>query len=345
MANDRGNTGPGSTDIKAAGEIDLSQVAPVLDIINGLFCVHDAQGQIVYMNQKFKDLIGYSDTQPKGIKTEDLAMEHHQQMLQAGLHKRLEEGEESSWELPIRRLDGKELIVAARTSPLYQKGRLVGEILLYEDITERKQAEAELHKSHQHLRAIFNGTVKALAVTTEKRDQYTAGHQLRVAALASAMAREMSLGDRVVDDLRIAGTLHDIGKLYVPLDILSQPGPLTLIQREYVQIHPEAGYDILKSIPFDRPIAEMIRQHHERLDGSGYPRGLKGGEMLPEAKLLAVADVVEAISSHRPYRASLGMENALQEIQNNAGRLYDETAVKACLKLITENRFEFPSGF
>jgi putative nucleotidyltransferase with HDIG domain len=219
------------------------------------------------------------------------------------------------------------------------RGEIVGAIESVRDITDRKEAEEDLIKSHERLEAIFSGTVSALAVTTEKRDQYTAGHQHRVAALACAIAREMGLPERTIDDIKIAGTLHDIGKLYVPLDILSQTGKLTDIEKLFVKTHPATGYDIIKSIPFEGPIAEIILQHHERFDGSGYPRGLKSGDILLEAKVLSVADVVEAMASHRPYRVALGIDKALEEIQVNSGILYDEQVVKACVSVIRNNKF------
>lgn len=466
------------------GRIDVDQLAAVLDTVNGMFCAYDLDGHIVYVNQKFRHLVGYSDGGLKEMHISDLAIDRHKKRIRERMKARLATGGESSWELPIRAEDGSEFIVIARTSPIHQQNQIVGELLLIEDITERKQAEAELresqrrladtieslpdatmvidrqgrimywnremveltgfpaidmvgkgnyehalpfygirrpilidmiidpqvnieqhymyiHKegnvlftetktipfkgrarilwgraaplfdtkgeivgaiesvrditdrkeaeedlkrSHERLEAIFSGTVSALAVTTEKRDQYTAGHQHRVATLACEIAREMGLTEKVIDDIKIAGTLHDIGKLYVPLDILSQSSRLTDIEQLFVKTHPAAGYDIVKNIPFEGPIAEIILEHHERMDGSGYPRGLKGDEILLEARILSVADVVEAMSSHRPYRPALGVDKALEEIERNAGRLYDRDAVEACVKVIKENRFEFHPG-
>jgi len=469
---------------KNVAEVDVSQLAPVLDSVNGLFCVYDTEGQIVYMNKKFRDLVDYPDDVLKKMNISDLAIDRHKKRIRERMRSRLDEGKERSWELPIRGRNGSVFTVIAKTSPLYQQERLVGGILLVEDITERIKAEAEvresqrrladtieslpdatmvidregkvlywnremvemtgflasdmvghgdyvyalpfygirrpilidmivdprvrfdnqytyvhkegkvlftetktgklkgkerilwgratplfntrgqivgaiesvrditdrkeaeddLKRSHERLEAIFSGTVSALAVTTEKRDQYTAGHQHRVATLACAIAKEMGLSARMIDDIKIAGTLHDIGKLYVPLDILSQTGKLSEIEQLFVKTHPAAGYDIVKSIPFDGPIAEIILEHHERLDGSGYPRGIKGDEILLEAKVLSVADVVEAMASHRPYRPALGIDKALDEIQRNSGHLYDENVVNACVRVIKNNKFEFQNG-
>jgi PAS domain S-box-containing protein len=229
---------------------------------------------------------------------------------------------------------GKPTYIWARAAPMYDlNGSLVGAIESVRDITDRKEAEKDLKHSNERLEAIFGGTVSALAGTTEKRDPYTAGHQQRVATLACAIATEMGMPNRVIDDIKIAATLHDIGKLYIPLDILNKSGPLSDIEQLFVKTHPLAGYDIVKTIPFEGPIAEIILQHHERLDGSGYPFGLVGEQILLEAKILSVADVLEAMSSHRPYRPALGMDKSLQYIQENAGKLFDEKVVNVCVNI------------
>mgnify|MGYP001390437038 CR=1 FL=1 len=239
-------------------------------------------------------------------------------------------------------LKGEDKIMWGRAAPLFNtRGDTVGAIESVRDITGHIKLEEDLVRSHSKLETIFTGTVKALAVMTEKRDQYTAGHQQRVASLAVAIAREMGLPDKTIEDINIAATLHDIGKLYVPLDILSQTGKLTDIEYMFIKTHPAAGFDILKSIPFDAPIAEIIMQHHERMDGSGYPRGLSGDEILIEARIIAVADVVEAMVSHRPYRPAMGIGQALEEIGANAGKLYDATVVEACVGLFHNHRFSF----
>ncbi|NLN87951.1 MAG: PAS domain S-box protein [Syntrophomonadaceae bacterium] len=241
-------------------------------------------------------------------------------------------------------IKGKRRILWGRAAPLFNtSGDIVGAIETVRDITARTEFEADLVQSNARLEAIFSGTVRALAMMTEKRDQYTAGHQQRVARLASAIGRAMGMGEDLVADINIAATLHDIGKLYVPLDILSQTGALTEIEYLFIKTHPAAGYDILKSIPFDAPIADIVLQHHERLDGSGYPQGLKGDEILIQARILAVADVVEAMASHRPYRASLGIEKALEEIKGNSGRLYDTDVVEACVRIFQDGTFSFDS--
>jgi PAS domain S-box-containing protein/putative nucleotidyltransferase with HDIG domain len=190
-------------------------------------------------------------------------------------------------------------------------------------------------------RASLEATIGAIASTVEMRDPYTAGHQLRVARLAVAMARELHLPDEQIEGLYLAGIVHDVGKIDIPAEILSKPGKLSRLQYQLIQAHAQAGYDIVKGVDFPWPIADMVRQHHERLDGSGYPQGLKAEAILPEAKILAVADVVESMMSQRPYRAALGIEAALAEIEQGKGRLYDPAAVEACTVLFRHNGFSF----
>jgi PAS domain S-box-containing protein/putative nucleotidyltransferase with HDIG domain len=182
-------------------------------------------------------------------------------------------------------------------------------------------------------------TVHAIASTVETRDPYTAGHQRRVAVIASAIAKELGYDDDMVRGLALAASIHDIGKINVPAEILSKPGQLTPIEFELIKTHAEAGYQIMKDVEFPWPVAEVIRQHHERLDGSGYPRGLTANQILLQAKILAVADVVEAMSSPRPYRPGKGLDAALGEIASGRGRLFDAAAVDACLKLFRERDF------
>ncbi len=179
----------------------------------------------------------------------------------------------------------------------------------------------------------MNDAINTMVKIMEMRDPYTAGHQQRVAELATTIAREMKLEDTRIDQLRMAATIHDIGKMNVPSDILSKPGKITDNELNLIKSHPQGGYDILKGMDFHCNIAKTVLQHHERLDGSGYPNQLKGEDTLLEAKILAVADVVEAMVSHRPYRPALGLDKALEEITGNKGKLYDEDVVNACLKI------------
>jgi len=197
----------------------------------------------------------------------------------------------------------------------------------------------EHRRAEDRERAAIHGVLEAVEATTESRDPYTAGHQKRAAELAVAIGREIGLSLEGLEGLRFAASIHDIGKIGIPVEILTKPGRLTETERLYIQTHVKTAFDILRNIRFPWPIAEIIYQHHERMDGSGYPRKLSGPELLIEARILAVADVVEAMSSDRPYRPGLGIEAALKHIVENKGVAFDEEAVNACLKLFRERRF------
>jgi len=209
------------------------------------------------------------------------------------------------------------------------------------DITERKLSEEKLAKSYESLKKTLNDAINTMVKIVELRDPYTAGHQQKVAELSIAIASEMKLEDARLDQLRTAAMIHDIGKMYIPSDILSKPGKLSTIELGLIKTHSQSGYDIVKGMDFPGAVALAVLQHHERLDGSGYPSQLTGEDTLLEAKILAVADVVEAMSSHRPYRPALGIDKALEEVSKNKGKLYDPDAVDACVELFNSGRFEF----
>ncbi len=211
---------------------------------------------------------------------------------------------------------------------------------LHDELAMRKQMEELLHQSLENLQRVIDGIINTISKIGDIRDPYTGGHQHRVAQLSKEIAEEMALPEDRLQGLDIAGLLHDIGKISIPLEILSKPGDIADIEKDMIKIHPTTGYNILKEIEFPWAIHNVILQHHERLDGSGYPQGLKGDDILLEAKIIGVADVVEAISSHRPYRASLGMDQAIEEITSYKGALYDEEVVQACVRLINSG-FEF----
>ena len=192
----------------------------------------------------------------------------------------------------------------------------------------------------ENLRRSIRTTIQVLGTASEARDPYTAGHQKRVADLARAIATEMKLPHDTIEAIRMAGAIHDIGKISIPSEILCKPTILTDLEFSLIKNHPEFSYEIMKDVESPWPLADIVRQHHERMDGSGYPQGLKDVNILIEARILAVADVVEAMMSYRPYRPALGQEIALAEIENNAGTLYDRKAVDACLKLFQEGRIQ-----
>jgi len=219
-------------------------------------------------------------------------------------------------------------------------GEITGFNCVSRDITERNKAQEELKQSYEALQKAMLGTVQAISMISEVRDPYTAGHQLQVGRLAAAIATELGLPEKKITALQMAGTLHDIGKINVPSEILSKPGRLNRIEFDLIKTHPVIGREILKSIDFPWPICRIVSQHHERLDGSGYPSNLKDDEICIEAKILAVADVVSAMSCHRPYRPALGVDQALEEITAHRGILYDPASVDACYKLFKEKGFQ-----
>ena len=212
---------------------------------------------------------------------------------------------------------------------------------LKQDITKRKQAEREIKQGYKKLQKTIEGTINIMAKIVETRDPYTAGHQQRVSKLATSIAQEMVLSQDKIKGIRIAALIHDVGKISIPAEILTKPSKLNKMEFDLIKSHPKIGYDILRKVDFPWSLAEFILQHHERLDGSGYPRGLKGDEILMEARILGVADVVEAMSSHRPYRPALGIDKALEEISQNKGILYDPKVVDTCIKLFEEKGFNF----
>jgi putative two-component system response regulator len=208
--------------------------------------------------------------------------------------------------------------------------------------SDLKQALNDVKLNLDKLRRAMDGIVEAISVTVEMRDPYTAGHQKRVADLACAIAGDMQLSEDEIYGLRMASVIHDLGKITVPAEILSKPGQLSALEYELIKSHVQAGYDILKQIDFPWPLADIILQHHERMDGSGYPNALKHEEILLSARILSVADVFETIASHRPYRPSLGLQRAMDEIRENRGRLYDSRVADVCLALFENDRFQFP---
>jgi len=215
-----------------------------------------------------------------------------------------------------------------------EKGEYGYSIHFIQDITERRKASEKLRKS-------LEGTIQAIASALEARDPYTAGHEQRVAELACAIGKAMGFGAERIKGIRLGGMVHDIGKIRMPAELLSKPARLTKNEYALMKEHPQVGYDILKSIEFPWPVADITHQHHERIDGSGYPQGLKNDDICLEARIVAVADVVEAMASHRPYRAGLGIEKALGEISRGRGKQYDADVVDACLKLFREKKFSF----
>lgn len=206
---------------------------------------------------------------------------------------------------------------------------------------ERDRVVEEQDRQEEKLRKSLIDSIQAIANMVELRDPYTAGHEARVAHLAAAIAQELGLDEERIEGIKLASLIHDVGKIKVPSEILNKPGRLSALEFELIKLHPQSGYDVLKDIQFPWPIARMVYEHHERVDGSGYPRGLRGDEILLDSKILTVADVVESMQSHRPYRPGLGINAAIAEILQHRGIWYDESVCDACLRLLQEGRFRF----
>jgi len=243
-------------------------------------------------------------------------------------------------EFTARRKDGAELQVEVNASLVSREAQTAGIEIVARDVSERKRRELEREESLVRLRNAMNATVSAMSAAVEMRDPYTAGHQARVTTVAQAIAGEMGLTDSSLQALEVAGRVHDLGKLRIPSEILTKPGKLSDVEYQLIKEHPQASYDLLKGIDFPWPVAQIAYQHHERVNGSGYPRGLKGDAMLPESRILAVADVFEAMSSHRPYRPALGKTAAMEEIRAHSGTLYDPLVVDALNRLVYEKGFK-----
>jgi PAS domain S-box-containing protein len=306
---------------------------------DGIFTLN-REGRITFVSPLWLRKGGYREDEVVGHgMIEFVAPEYHATVL-ANFKRSLSGEETPNYEVELLESDGARRPVELSMSSITdENGQVIGRVGVFRDITERRQAEENLTRSLDRLRTAMTGVVQVMVTAIEARDPYTAGHQRRVARLAAAIAAEMNLPPDVIDGLRYASIIHDIGKISLPAEILSKPMRLSDLEVKLVQTHAQAGYDILKDIEFPWPIAAIILQHHERLDGSGYPTGLKGNEIRVEARILGVADVVDAIASHRPYRPALGVDAALAELQLQQGVLYDPSVVQACCRLFSERAF------
>jgi PAS domain S-box-containing protein/putative nucleotidyltransferase with HDIG domain len=303
----------------------------------------DLEGRILFINEAGKALHGVDDVNELiGRNAFSIIAEESLESAREGMEIVLREGVAKNREYLLVREDGKKVSAEMTVSVIGDcDGKPLRFIAITRDITERKQAEEELRQSYAKLRGALEGTVNVLVSAIEMRDPYTAGHQRRVTQLACAIANEMDLPEEQIEGLRMAALIHDVGKISVPAEVLSNPGQLSDFQWGLIKAHPQIGYEILKDVEFPWPVAQIVLRHHERINRSGYPNGLSGEETLLEARILAVADVVEAMASHRPYRSALGIDKALEEISQNRGVLYDPEVVNACLKLFAEKGFEF----
>ncbi len=308
--------------------------------------IADSDKNIVRLNKGARQLFGYSEEEilsssiPFGRLIPELGRDS------SGGFEESPTGEYRMTGKPVERVGvnrrGKEfpLEISVSINETTKRTFYVGVI---RDITIRRQFEEKLKQSVEKLQTILKGTIKTLSETVRLKDSYTAAHQHRVASLAGMMAEELGFPDDRVEGIRMAGEIHDLGKISVPSDILNKSTKLTDLEFLMIKSHPQVGYDLLNRIDFPWPIAKIVLQHHERLDGSGYPNGLPEEHILPEAKIITIADVVEAMAARRPYREAKGIDAALDEIERNSGKLYDPDMARACLHLFHDKGFTLNS--
>ncbi len=307
---------------------------------DGIVLIDQKTGQIEDCNPEFEKQTGKTREQLKNIKIWELRPPGEVNAAKKKFLEIKEAGAGGAYDLDFQKPDGQIIPIEflARTVTIGGAQYLQS---VTRDVTDRKQFEEGRRQNSERLEKALANTIQAMATAVAKRDPYTAVHQQRVTDLAVAIAKEMGLSKDGIIGIRLGATIHDIGKIYIPAEILNRPGRLTETEFNMIKTHPRAGYDIIRGVEFSWPVTKMVLQHHERLDGSGYPDGLKDGDIVLEARILAVADVVEAMASHRPYRPSLGIDAALEEIQKNRGTHYDPDVVDACLRLIKEKTFTF----
>jgi len=226
------------------------------------------------------------------------------------------------------------------TPLLRENGKVKGAVLVVRDITQQVEYDRRIQESMDTLTRAMYGTIEAITKTVETKDPYTAGHQKKVADIAKEIAKDMGLSRDVIESVNLAGQIHDLGKIAIPSEILNKPGRINEIEFALIKTHPEMGYEIVKNIDFPWPIADIVFQHHEKIDGSGYPRGLKGDKILIQARIISVADVLEAMASHRPYRAALGVDAAFEELKSHAGTHFDPDVVNSCLRIFKDKGFK-----
>ena len=302
----------------------------------------DAEGKVLELSDSLCTMLGYTRAELMGAHVSLWNAQWSPLELQSVLGKLAAKANRSEFETRHRRKDGTILDVEVSG----QRLELSGQTLLYlsaRDVTEKKRADRQILDQIEQLKSSVMSTVEVATVLNEMRDPYTAGHERRVAAIAAAIGAHLGFDENRQEGLRVAGHLHDVGKVIVPSEILSKPGKLGALEYQMIQGHAQAGFDVLKNVKFPWPVAEVALQHHERMDGGGYPQGLKGEAILLEARIMAVADVVEAMSSHRPYRSGLGIDEALAEVEGGGGTKYDRTVVEACLTLFREKGYSIPA--
>jgi len=315
----------------------LAESAP--DIIFTL----DTEGMLTYVNPVWKKILGHEQGEVVGKYLTEFVQEQDSNHL-IELFRKVRDHKETQMDilLTLTSCSGAEHSFSFNCAPnIAEDGHVDSLVGIFKDVTDLRRSEVELKKSYEKLELALSSTISVISLIVESRDPYTAGHQSRVANLASAIAREMGLSEDRVKMIKMAGLIHDIGKINVPAEILSRPGKLNAIEFSLIKIHPETGYSILSKVDFPAPIAQIVYQHHEKMDGSGYPLKISGDQIILEARIITVADVVEAMAGHRPYRPALGIEKALDEIRIGRGVVYDAAVADACISLFSTNRFHF----
>ena len=327
--------------VQALAESEQQFRSMVEQSIAAMFIVQD--GRIAYVNPRCAEILGY-DAPDDLIGRDPLSLvpETDRERL-ATLYTQALAGVAPSkyYTTPVLKKDGSTIAIGAHGTAATYRGR-PAIINLAQDISEKKRADEQIERFNVQLQSAFMRSVEIAMNLSEMRDPYTAGHERRVAEIAVAIGAELGLDPYRLEGLRVAGYLHDVGKISIPSELLSKPTRLTAVEFALVKGHAEAGYGVLRNVEFPWPVAQVALQHHERIDGSRYPQGLRGDAILFEARIMAVADVIEAMSSHRPYRAGLGIEKALAEIERGRGTAYDAEVANACLTLFRERNFSIP---
>ncbi len=327
---------------KTFNNIDLAnkQFQAILELSSDLIFIFNSKtGKMIDCNASACRYLDYSHNELLTFQMSDICVDFSQsewnEIIQRGLINRQIVIEKS-----LKTKDGATVLVEMSLAFVYldSEGYITA---IARDISERKRMELKSREYYDQQQKTLTQTIEMMALAFEKRDIYTAGHQLRVAQLAEKIGRKLTLSNQRIEGLYLGGLIHDIGKISIPTDILNKPGRITDEELELIKTHSQIGYDIVKEIKFPWPISEMIIQHHEKLDGSGYPNNLCGDDILLEAKILCVSDVVEAMASHRPYRPALGLEKALDEISSKKSTLYDPDVVETCLCIFRDDEFKF----
>lgn len=313
----------------------------IIDTMDVHVSLVDRNFKILWANDKAKAIFGIDMEGRQCCEVYNYSIEPCTESTPCLIRQAFSGGTVHEYETELITTNGKKLYFQGKIQVVAwdEKGRPKAVAKIYKDITEHKQAEEELKDSMLQLRQNLASTIQAMSRTVESRDPYTASHQRRTTEIACDIARLMGLDNQQVDIIRMAGAIHDLGKIAIPTAILSKPGKINQSEFSLIKQHPQTGFNILKGMNLG-PVADIVLQHHERMDGSGYPYGLRGDEILLEARVIGVADVLEAMASHRPYRPALGIDQAFDELMNNRGLFYDANVVDAAVELFNDSGYK-----